>query len=68
MQYELKSCPFCGRTDGANLFKEPESAHGGGVTYVYVRCSCSACGPKFDDWNNPNHVKDAVDAWNRRSA
>lgn len=63
----LEHCPFCGQLEGISLFKESENAHGGGVTYVYVRCSCGACGPRFDDWNNPNSASDATIAWNSRS-
>lgn len=68
MADELKACPFCGQTEGVALFKEPEQAHGGGVTYAFVRCSCSACGPRFDDWDNRDSVQDAINAWNGRKA
>ncbi|QEY70521.1 Lar family restriction alleviation protein [Pseudomonas denitrificans (nom. rej.)] len=65
---QFEPCPFCGQRDGIAIHKQPENAHGGGVTYTYVRCSCGACGPRFDDWNNQNSVRDAVVAWNSRSA
>ena len=57
-----RPCPHCG---DASPYVERES-----ICVFYVRCDCSAQGPKVErmsyEWNQPAAHRAAIKAWNRR--
>lgn len=65
MAEELKPCPFCGETPGADSYAHAD----GGCKYVAISCSCGVIGPdvrtgykKWPEWRDS-----AITAWNERA-
>ncbi|HCF6144442.1 TPA: Lar family restriction alleviation protein [Pseudomonas aeruginosa] len=65
MAEELKPCPFCGETPGADSYAHAD----GGYKYGAISCSCGVIGPdvrtgykKWPEWRDA-----AVAAWNARA-
>lgn len=65
MAEELKPCPFCGETPGADSYAHAD----GGYKYGSISCSCGVIGPdvrtgykKWPEWRDS-----AVTAWNERA-
>ncbi|HFH2965891.1 Lar family restriction alleviation protein [Pseudomonas aeruginosa] len=66
MAEELKPCPFCGETPGADSYAHAD----GGCKYGAISCSCGVIGPdvrtgykKWPEWRDS-----AITAWNERAA
>ncbi|HCF6051232.1 TPA: Lar family restriction alleviation protein [Pseudomonas aeruginosa] len=65
MAEELKPCPFCGETPGADSYAHAD----GGCKYGAISCSCGVIGPdvrtgykKWPEWRDS-----AITAWNERA-
>ncbi|HFQ8088848.1 TPA: Lar family restriction alleviation protein, partial [Pseudomonas aeruginosa] len=65
MAEELKPCPFCGETPGADSYAHAD----GGCKYGAISCSCGVIGPDvrtgYKSW--PEWRDSAVTAWNERA-
>ncbi|MCV4004481.1 Lar family restriction alleviation protein [Pseudomonas aeruginosa] len=65
MAEELKPCPFCGETPGADSYAHAD----GGCKYGAISCSCGVIGPDvrtgYKTW--PEWRDSAVTAWNERA-
>ncbi|MGZ2976711.1 Lar family restriction alleviation protein [Pseudomonas aeruginosa] len=65
MAEEMKPCPFCGETPGADSYAHAD----GGCKYGAISCSCGVIGPdvrtgykKWPEWRDS-----AITAWNERA-
>lgn len=56
---ELKSCPFCGSSNGLYVLQEDE--------YGEWSVFCDMCKTSFHNENHCDTREDAISAWNRRA-